>query len=261
MQGAKVALIANGVGPIRRKCNRLLTTKILNQVDLITVRERFSYNFLKELPVNHPNIHITGDPVFLTEPTEDSHLFDQEGILRDEDYVCVMFRPWESAEKYTPKIAEICDRIIKTYGYKVVFVPMRFSEDRKIAESIVERMKPLADGDRVVIIQKHAVTDIIALVRRAKFTLGMRLHAIIYSAISGTPFIAFNYDPKIVYYAEELGMPLVEDLSRIDIPEVMGMIDRIVRRREEFTRTLKENTEIIQEKALQNTDYLEQILL
>ncbi len=42
---------ANGIGPINRNINRVLTRNILNKVDLITLRDEDSKIFLEELGV------------------------------------------------------------------------------------------------------------------------------------------------------------------------------------------------------------------
>ena len=42
---------ANGIGPINRLRNAEFSRKILNMVDIITVRERLSYNEIKKIIV------------------------------------------------------------------------------------------------------------------------------------------------------------------------------------------------------------------
>jgi polysaccharide pyruvyl transferase CsaB len=60
----KVMLYANGIGPINKVFNRKMTTRIVNKVELITLRESLSLEQLQLLGINKPAIHVTADPVF-----------------------------------------------------------------------------------------------------------------------------------------------------------------------------------------------------
>lgn len=60
--GLKTMLYANGIGPIRKRADRRLTARILNRVDLITLRDDKSDEELKKLGVTKPEIIITGRP-------------------------------------------------------------------------------------------------------------------------------------------------------------------------------------------------------
>ena len=66
----KVMVYANGVGPINGRMNRIWTRRILNKVDLITLRDEDSRIFLEELKVDNENIYVTADPVFTLNPTK-----------------------------------------------------------------------------------------------------------------------------------------------------------------------------------------------
>ena len=51
-----VMVYANGIGPIKRKFNRYLTRLILNRVDLITLRDEDSREYLRKMKVENANI-------------------------------------------------------------------------------------------------------------------------------------------------------------------------------------------------------------
>ena len=48
-----VMVYANGIGPINRKLNKILTRSILNRVDYITLRDQDSKLFLDQLKVRN----------------------------------------------------------------------------------------------------------------------------------------------------------------------------------------------------------------
>ena len=64
MCGIKTMLYANGIGPVIKRSDRRLASRILNKVDVITLRDDKSDIELKNLGVTKPEIIITADPAF-----------------------------------------------------------------------------------------------------------------------------------------------------------------------------------------------------
>ena len=58
----KVMLYSNGIGPLERKGNIKKTKKILDKVDLITLRDERSYKTLHEIGIENKNVKVTADP-------------------------------------------------------------------------------------------------------------------------------------------------------------------------------------------------------
>ena len=57
-------LDANGIELILRKRNKIHVKKVLNKVDLITLRDKSSVELLKNMGVNKSVIKVTADAVF-----------------------------------------------------------------------------------------------------------------------------------------------------------------------------------------------------
>jgi polysaccharide pyruvyl transferase WcaK-like protein len=62
----------------------------------------------------------------------------------------------------------------------------------------------------------------LALIGHLRLLIGMRLHALIFAAIRGVPFVALTYDPKVSAFAREVGEPLL-DLAGLTA-EVLGRL-------------------------------------
>jgi len=83
MLGKPVVVFAQSLGPFRSKLNALIAKFTLNKVDLITVREELANQYLKDIGVNKPPIHLTADPAFLLETASKdriSKIFDKNKI-------------------------------------------------------------------------------------------------------------------------------------------------------------------------------------
>lgn len=66
--GKPVMIYAQSVGPFNNRLNKFVAKYVLNKVDLISVREELSNNYLIEAGINKPPIHITADQAFLLKP-------------------------------------------------------------------------------------------------------------------------------------------------------------------------------------------------
>jgi polysaccharide pyruvyl transferase CsaB len=210
--GAKNMLYAKGIGPVNRPQNIRRVQKSLQQVDLITLREPGSKNILSEMGVTRPSIHVTADAAFALAPSPAPHVPARYGITGQ--YFCIALRHWmTNPPELEAEVARFADTISQKYGYTAVFVLMRAEQDGDISRRTMALMRSPAvlaeppPGD---------VTDTRAILGGARFTLAMRLHAIIYAMEYGVPAIGLVYSPKIRQFmqsvAQESHMP-VEDAS------------------------------------------------
>lgn len=255
----KVILYANGVGPINGKLNRRLTKKILNKIDMLTIREKYSYDFVRSLGVDQPPMVITADPVFhLAEPEnrEDGKAKLRALGLSDAPILGVMFRSWKGEDSYTKKMAELCDYMVETYGMQVLILPMKYPADLKVSNAIASQMKQKS----FVLSERYLPEENLKLISGMSLILGMRLHAVIYAALHAVPFVGFQYDPKVAYYTTELGQPLVSDIINIDLEQLKKEADELYLHREEYAEKLRMKTEALQKMALENVKYIEKFL-
>lgn len=252
----KSILYANGIGPITKSLNRMLVRKIVNKMDLITLRERLSKYELDRLGIVNPEIHITSDPVFNLEVTSRNidNLFKREGVNTSKSFVTIFFRSWKEEERYLPKVAHICDYIVSEYGMDILFVPMKHPSDIIVANKIQALMSHTESG--IVIKGKYDSDTLIELIGQSKFIISMRLHALLYAAIKSIPMIGFVYDPKVKYYLEELEMYSVEDMHRFDESEVEGFITDLMGNYEAIQHRITTITGKQKELAKKNVEYL-----
>lgn len=62
--GIKTMLFANGIGPFVTARDEKRAASALESVDLITLRDKASYESIKALGVRHENLYLSADPVF-----------------------------------------------------------------------------------------------------------------------------------------------------------------------------------------------------
>ncbi len=250
--GARVMLYANGIGPIRHEKNHKPIRHVLNQVDLITLREPSSLEELRRFGVTDPEIRITADPAFTltaADPEKGMALLKKAGIPQGKRYCVISLRPWREADPDLEKqVAEAADYLRTKYELEVVFVPMQTTRDLPIAERTAALMK-YPGG---VLRDKPAPAELLALVGGAEFVIGMRLHTLIYAARMGTPVIGLTYDPKVDATMDYLNQHYIESARRLNPLTLRRYLDEIIQNHEKICRELTAVSEASRSKAEEN---------
>lgn len=247
-----VMVYANGIGPINKKLNRVLTRSILNKVDLITLRDVDSKQFLKELGVVNNNIYVTADPVFTLEPTEDSRIIEilqKEGVPLDKSLVGVSVRNWVRGDKLIEIVAKSIDYVIEKYGVNVILIPMHYPEDLSISNNILEKV---TKKGCYIISNKYSVEDIMGIIKRLEIIMAMRLHSLIYAATQDIPMVGIVYDPKVEGFLKSINMEYMCSVEDIEYSQLIKNIDLVWENKMDLRNNLKELDRRMREEALRN---------
>ena len=206
--GCKVMLYGCGIGPIHREKNRKRTQKCLDRyADLICVRDRQSLNFLKDLGVTKPTIHLTADPALLADAGDVNYLHSC-GLDPKENYALFSLRPWQGYEE--KDFIRIVEYVYNTHKLVPVLYCMEPKRDLAVLRSLAKSLHcPYlildADSDG-----KQTLT----LIKRMSLVVSMRLHTLIFAAGQGIPMVGIVYDPKVSGFLDDLGtkhyLPLSE---------------------------------------------------
>jgi len=199
--GAKNMLYANGIGPVFRQRNVNRARRALNKVDLITLREPESLEVLSQIGVDKPEVHVTADAALALPFAKNyKEILVEKGIK--EPFFAVGLRSWQhNPHDFEEQIARFADHIVDSYGYQVVFVPMRIDQDSDISRRVMALMKHpsiLVEPD------EHDFNQARAIMGAADFALGMRLHALVYAMEKGVPCIGLVYSPKNRQFMESM---------------------------------------------------------
>jgi polysaccharide pyruvyl transferase CsaB len=255
--GKKVYVIGQGVGPVEKKFNKWLTAFVLNRVDGIAVRDPFSYDFLKrELKINK-EVEITADfalglPFGEVEDRVFEKIHDREGIdLLSQEYFLICPREWGNFELSRVELARAVDFIAEEYGYKAVFLPF-YREDIEESDRIATYMKIPAE----ILTEKYDLEEILAIIKRSQFLIGIRLHSLIFAFISLVPFVGISYDPKIDGFLHLIGEKSVGDVNSFTAEAIIEKIRGIMKNKEEYINKLAINLEDLKKKAEKNFEII-----
>ncbi|MBA7553685.1 hypothetical protein ES705_46281 [subsurface metagenome] len=254
-----VMIYAQGIGPVNKQINKKLIKWILNKVDLITVRDNSSKELLENLGVVKPSIYVNSDPVFLLKKRNINHIIDNYPYIQklinpdDRPLIGVSVREYKSNGSDSKRIfAQAADYLIKNYQAKIIFLPFKFDEDVHISEEILSLMKNKAEVLKI----KLEPEELLSVLSRLSLVVGVRLHSIIFSSMANIPFIAFNYDPKVRYFVEDLGLSelLLEIDEDISLKNIQEKIEYVRENNDKIKDILREKVNNLEVKALANNE-------
>ncbi len=258
--GIKTMLYANGIGPIDRKFDRYLAKKVLNKVDVITLRDDRSDEELKKLNVTKPKIIITADPAFTIEtdtPVSGEYFRRRAGVPDHAKVAVISLRGWKkTSADFTGLIAALCDYMIERYDVYPLFVPMQYPADTEVSLAVIRAMRHTG----YLINRALTVPEMFSVLSDAELVIGMRLHSLIYATTLEIPAIALVYDPKISAFMESLSQPGTVDVEKMTLSILTEALDKLMASQSERKRALHEANAVLKKKAEENAEYAVRLL-
>ncbi len=248
---SKVMIYANGIGPIHKRGNRRLVKEIVDEVDIITLREEESLKELKLLDITKPKIFITADPALTLNPAPeleiDKIMLDEE-LVAKEPLIGFSLRRLDGKENFTDIIAQIADYTIKKYKATPVFITMQYSKDMPIIKNIVSKMK----GKGYILKSKYSVEEMLGIINRMDLVIGMRLHSLIYATRMGVPLIGLAYEPKVEGYLKYINQTSAGNINDLELENLKQLFDDVWNRRSEIREEISKVKDDLSIKAEDN---------
>lgn len=246
----KVMLYANGIGPINSENNVRRVKRIVNKVDLITLREEDSLKLLKNIGINKPKILLTADPVLTTKPKEEvfiNDIFIKEEIPLDTKLIGVNIRKWKWSVDLKTQLAKSLEYIYNKYELLPLFIPMSHEDIDIILETAGLLNTPYS-----ILSNIYEPEELIGIMGRLDMVIAMRLHTLIYASIAATPMIGLIYDPKIKGYLDYIGQHAAGNVENIESRMINDKVDLIMTNYLEEKNNLELKMYKMKEKAKEN---------
>ena len=210
---------ALGLGPFSSEQGLQHTRFILENCDVVTLRDEDSYITLKKSGFS-PKIPVKvfADPAAALKSTPDQvntieKLFSTFSAQEGGHYLGINLRDWDLAGPQTEWIEKVSEGINQFLDeheqYQVVTVPFQKSgesQGTKDAKVLAEFSARIKKPERVILCgEQYSAGEVQALIERCDLFLSMRLHGLILAANSGTPMVALAYDPKVTNFMNSIG--------------------------------------------------------
>lgn len=250
--GCKVMVYANGIGPILRDKNKRNAAHALREADCITLRESGSLTVVRELGAYGDNVCVTADPALTLEPPDASRvasILEQEGIAADGRFIGIGVREWDkNCPDFARIIAQTADYAAEKYGLTPLLLPFKYPDDIAIADEICG----LLEHRGYVVRGRYTSIDMLGLVGRCEAMLAMRLHALIYAAVTNVPTVGLVYDPKVNAFVEYMGQDVMFDTKALELQKLTGAVDDIMQNREQIIQKQSLRMVELRQKAARN---------
>lgn len=243
----KVMLYANGIGPVTRNTNVKMCKSVLNKVHSITLRDKKSFDLLREWGIVRPEIKLTADPVFLIDSGGDVSDITS-GI--DGEFICVSVRKAANMpENFSKTVSSVLDTLCKKHGVTALLLPLQAS-DMQISQEIASKL-----GTKAVCVSRHlSPEEIMNLVSKSRMCIGMRLHMLIYAAAMAVPIVGIVYDPKVSGFMEYAGQKLFTDVDEVNEENLFKLADICISESERIREELAAVKAKLKPLAEENSD-------
>jgi len=225
--GCKVLMYGCGIGHVGKSLNRRIARAILDRnPDIITLRDPGSLRELQDMGITRPDVRMTADPTLCLSPAGDqaaADLLRSRGLDPDGKYICFALRAWKGLSDYGV-FTRAAKYAYEKYGLTAIFLPFEQPTDLRPARMACEGL----DTPHAIL---DGITDVeltLALLRRMQAVCAIRLHALVFAAAAGVPFIGISYDVKVQGFMEYAGNPCCCDLQQVDDAWLCAQIDRAV---------------------------------
>lgn len=216
-----LVILAHGLGPFHSPRAQRFYAFVLSLSSLITVRDAFSMDWARRLCPQVP-IFLSGDPAFLLtggDDTKAKEVLSSRGVVEGR-FITLSLRDLlhrGEAETVERAVAAALNRFLPACDLTVLFVPFQATQtvahptdDRGSAERVRRLLDPAVLGRFAVVDADLHPRDVLTLMGKAHFCIGMRYHSLIFSLLHSVPCVALSYAEKCRSLMRDFGL---EDLS------------------------------------------------
>ena len=192
----KTIIYSQGIGPINSNLGKKLTAYVLKNVDLITVRDKESVEFLKSLNIDS---NLTGDPVWELE-------YNPVKTEKNKINVGIQLRKWPALDE--AKLKTLAYAITSSFKGQDIILNLISLQDKNDLE-VLNSFREMINGIETKVLTGLTLDETIDCICNLDYLIAMRYHACLVAAKYSVPFLAITYDPKVKILAKETTAPFV----------------------------------------------------
>ena len=219
-------------------------------MDVITLRDKASYEYIKRMKITKPHIYLTGDPAFsleISDSEKGERLLDKYGV--EGKFFVVSARYFEANSLgFAKGFAAMADYIAETQNMTPVFVAMQYAKDRKITCDIISAMKSKA----VFIDEDITIDEILGIVALSQAVVAVRLHMLLFGAVMCKPILGLSYDPKVKNNISDMNLGSFMETDDVCNMNFHKKVDEFFQNGDELCRKISEKAEERREKSKEN---------
>jgi polysaccharide pyruvyl transferase CsaB len=227
--GVPTMAYAVGAGPLTFAEDQRQVRDALALMRAVTVRDDGAREVLEQLDLECA-VDVTGDPALLLRPEPlDRSRLREEGVPDGRPLVGMSLRepglaaPDLDVSGYVALLGHTADFVADRYGCDIVFIPME-SGDIRLAYGVMARM---LRAERAHVLRgSYRPAEILGLMAHLDLVVAMRLHVLMFAALTGTPLFPLPYAPKVTDFLRAAHIPSPPPVTGDSVGSLLAGIDR-----------------------------------
>jgi polysaccharide pyruvyl transferase CsaB len=220
---------AVGAGPLTYAEDQRQVRDALALMCAVTVRDDGTRQVLEQLDLECA-VDVTADPALLLRPEPlDRARLREEGVPDGRPLVGISLRepglaaPDLDVSGYVALLGHTADFVADRYGCDVVFIPMEVG-DIRLAYGVMARM---LRAERAHVLRGgYRPAELLGLMAHLDLVIAMRLHVLMFAALTGTPLFPLPYAPKVTDFLRAAQLPVPPPLTGDSVGSLLAGIDR-----------------------------------
>jgi polysaccharide pyruvyl transferase WcaK-like protein len=252
-----IMLYAIGAGPINSFKARIYFKIIGHLADVVTTRDVNSTKEVRTLGIRSPKIITSADNDIYINLNKYNFKIGQK---REKIGITVVpyydKRYWPNGDgmiykEYVRKMALLVDEIVMQLNQEVLFFATNFPNDLLVSYDIYKKS---FRKEKIFIVENRlTIGEILSTILQCQIILGTRLHSLILSYTTTTPFLAFGYQPKVrsfceEYWSNDFFVPLDKKLS-FSIRSTVNKLTILLNNRDEYRNKMEKTLPLIKKRA------------
>lgn len=259
--GAFTMIWAASIGPFKHLEQHWAT--LLKQVDLITVREKKTQQYLQSLGIQD-NLKLVADPAFLLEKyAEGTPSLPQEKIIIGLGMSAIVAEYGSDHNFYLDAFAQFVQTLSKEDKYHFILIPHVVSpnnNDLTVCEALANKLQIFHN---IQIISPELNTcQMKYAISKCHYFIGARTHSTIAGLSTCVPTLSIGYSAKAIGINQDIfgNTDYVLPIKDISFENLIAKFNLMVEKNKEITETLKKRIPEIQKKSNLSGVYLQQAL-
>lgn len=235
--------IGQSIGPLRTFFARHMVKAIFKRALSVSVRDTLSQEVLHKLGLPRPDV--LADPAFAV------HLESDISEMK-ENFIVLSLRKWPASDidMLYKSFAQLIEWIYSEYGLKTVLVPFQslIVSDSVFMNNIIAHLK---NRQNVELFEFNPdYKRVLELIGRSTAVIGMRLHSLIFSVLTQTPFLALSYSSKVSGLVNDLEMAdYMLEWDKFDLSDLKKSFIKLMDNYEPVKKNLSEKNILIRIRA------------
>lgn len=279
--GKPIAIYAASAGPFKYKLQLIIAKFILNNVDIITLRDSESYDYLKTIGIKMEHVHLCADLAYLM-PVVPSNRVNE--ILSDENIgqssglvvgmtvtreICNMAfndvgTDQDKFQKSIILLSQVVDYMTNVLNATVILIPHCIGPGEKLDDRIVSHYIYEAVNNKSnvkVISNEYSPQELKGLMSQFDLFIGERLHSVVGALSVCVPSIAILYkSPRNELISGVLDTKYILDVEVINKELLISKINDVLSESEGIKQGLITRIKNAKLKASKNGELLKNIL-